>query len=52
MEVHELRENIFLKSEKQKAQVKETFDQRAKANEFEVEDLTQMRYLLIMEVLR
>jgi len=39
MEVHELREKIFLQSEKQKAQVKETFDQRAKANDFEVEDL-------------
>jgi len=39
MEVHELRETILLKSEKQKAQVKETFDERAKANEFEVEDL-------------
>ena len=39
MEVHELREKIFLDAEEKKAQVKKVFDQKTKANDFEVEDL-------------
>ena len=39
MEVHELREKIFLSDEEKKARTKKTFDQRTKTNDFQEEDV-------------
>ena len=39
MEVHEVRERIFLSVEEKKAQVKKVFDQKIKVNDFKIEDL-------------